>query len=318
MALTYAGDFANYWDNSADNYADHTFSLNAYASPTDLFTFYFDASAGKLHDNRGEGSSKGTNFASRREPDEYDIDNVSLLLDIGRDSARMGVEIELSRTDIDYTNNRIETQFRDRDESFVAGRVYVKATGKTRFFAEVSSEEFEYETPPLLQDSLDGDEQGFAVGVTWDATGKTTGTIKVGSEDKDFDVASRRSDDTFVWDVDVTWSPRTYSHVFLSGSSEALETNGTGAFIEATNFSVSWVHGWSDRMRSNVAFSVGENSYEGDPRNDDLSNFSVGFDYDWQRWVTIGASVSRNDRDSNQSQFDYDRNIFSVSLDMSL
>ena len=60
------------------------------------------------------------------------------------------------------------------------------------------------------------------------------------------------------------------------------------------------------------------NSYEGDPRNDDLTNFSVGFDYDWQRWITVGASISRDDRESNDSQFDYDRNIVSVSLDMSL
>jgi uncharacterized protein (PEP-CTERM system associated) len=116
----------------------------------------------------------------------------------------------------------------------------------------------------------------------------------------------------------VIWSPRSYSQVFLSGSSEALETNGTGAFIESTNFSMNWVHAWSERMRSNIAFSVGDNSYEDDPRNDDLTNFSVGFDYDWQRWITVGASISRDDRESNDSQFDYDRNIVSVSLDMSL
>ena len=318
IALSYTGEFASYWDNSADNYSDHTFSFDAQASPTDMFTFNFGASLGKLHDNRGEGSSEGTNFASRREPDEYDINNINVLLDLGRDSAKVGVEIALSRTDIEYTNNRIETRFRDRDESSITGRLYFKATGKTRFFAEVSSQEFEYETLPLLSASLDGDEKRFSVGATWDATGKTTGTVKLGSTDKNFDAASRRSGDTFVWDVDVTWSPLTYSHVYFNGSSKAQETNGTGAFIQSTDFSVNWEHAWSDRFRSNVGFGVGDKDFEGDPRNDDLTDFSVGVDYDWQRWITVGASISRNDRESNDSQFDYDRNIVSVSLDMSL
>ena len=317
LAFTYSGDFGNYWDNSDDNYADHTFSIDAAASPTDLFSFDLGASVGRRHDNRGEGSSEGQNFTSRREPDEYDINDVNVLVGIGRPNAMVGFEFEAGRTDIDYTTNESETRFRDRDESSVAGRIYIQASGKTRVFAEVTSKEFEYETPPLLGSLLDSEQQGFSVGATWDITGKTSGSVKVGSVDKEFDTGGS-SDDFTNWDVNIVWSPRTYSHVFLSSSQDARETNGTGAFIEVSNTSVTWQHGWSDRTRSIVSVGVGSSEYAGDTRSDDDSSFSVGLDYDWHRWITVGASITRTDRDSNVAAFDFDRNIFAVSLDMSL
>ena len=242
FAVTYTGDYGKYWDNSDDNYADHTLSFDAILSGSDMLTVDLGASLGKAHDNRGEGSSEGINFASRKEPDEYDINNISILADIGRDSAQVGIELEAGRTGIEYTNNSNETAFRDRDESRLAARLYTNISGgKTRLFAEIANEDIDYDITPLLSQSLDNEEQSYSVGVSWDATAKSSGSIKVGRLEKDFDSAAYGSaDDITIWDVGIVFSPRTYSHLLFSASVDAKETNGTGAFIEAQDLSVTW------------------------------------------------------------------------------
>ncbi len=321
VALTYTGDYGKYWAviwNSPDNYADHTLSFDALLSSSDMLSIDFGASLGRLHDNRGEGSSEGLNAAQRKEPDEYDLNNVNLLLDFGRDTARLGIELEAGRSAIDYSNNRTETRFRDRDETLLGARLYARGTGKTKFFLGVSTEEFEYSTSPLFGSSIDNDQDAWFVGAEWEATGKTTGAIKFGSMDKDFSAAARGDDDVTVWDIDVTFSPRTYSHILFSASNDARETNGTGAFIEARDLTLSWLHQWSDRCSSTVSYGTGDDDYASDTRQDDRDSFAISVAYDWQRWITIGAGISRSERDSNQNSFDFEKNVIQVSLDMTL
>lgn len=318
FALTYTGDYGFYDDSSDDDYDDHTISLNTLFSPADLISVAFATSFGKLHDNRGEGSSEGVLATSRISPDEYDISDISLLLDFGRDTAKFGIEAEARRTGIEYTNNRSETQFRDRNETYFAGRLYGRAGGKTRYFVEFATEDFVYDTDPIVGATLDSEQDVVSLGVKWEATGKTTGEIKVGRLDKEFDSALRRDGDITVWDVDITWSPRTYSHVLISASSDALETNGTGGFIDSQNFSLMWLHGWSDRLNSTVVVSVGDDEFDENPRQDDRNSYSVGLSYDWRRWATIGVNYSYTERESNINVFDFEKNVYSVSLELSL
>ena len=212
-ALTYTGDYAKYWDSSRDDYADHTISADVLLSPNNYYSVDFGASLGKLHENRGEGSSEGINAIQRPEPDEYDLNNINVVFDFGRDSARMGVELEAARSDIEYTNNRSETQFRDRDETNFGGRVYVRTSGKTRVFVGAARKDFEYDVNPLFGGTLDSEQQRWYVGARWEVTGKTSGEVRIGSVDKDFDEVTRTDSDLGFWNAAVTWSPRTYSQM---------------------------------------------------------------------------------------------------------
>ena len=319
LALTYTGDYGLYVSSDDDDYDDHTFSFDAEMSPSDVVAIDFGASYGMLHDNRGEVSSEGIIALTRAEPDDYDISNVDLELDFGRESAMLGFCVKASQTDIEYQNNRSNTVFRDRDETCLAARAYGKLSGgKTKFFIEVSDEDFSYDETPILGGTLDSNEQGYAVGVEWEATGKTTGAIKIGEVDKDFDAASKGEESITVWDVDVTWSLRTYSHVLLSAANTLGETNGTGDFIESTDYTISWLHAWSEQVSTTISLSIGEDDYIRSLRSDDRESISVSIDYDWKRWVSVGEGYSYRERDSNNSLFDYEKNVFTVNFDMSM
>ena len=323
LAVSYSGDYGLYWDSDDDDYDDHTISLDAMISPTDIFRAKVGAFYGWLHDNRGEGSSEGINALTRGEPDEYEMSTVGVELDFGRESGMFGVEIEASEDRIQYSNNRNETIFRDRDESYVAGRLYSRISGgKTKLFVQVDDNDIVYDNDPLLGGKLDSTEQGVSIGVEWEATAKTTGMLRIGEVDKEFDSVARRGNDSSLstWEASVIWAPRSYSTVTLSASKMPNETNGTGDFIDSKNYTICWNHSWSDRLATRVSFTDGADAYVGDAsgRDDDRQTLSLGVDYDWQRWMTIGANYSYSERDSDINTFDFEKNIFSVTFDMSL
>jgi len=319
VALTYSGDYGVYQDSDDDDYDDHTVSFDASLSPSDFVEVGFGASYGWLHDNRGEGSSEGLNAASRGEPDEYEISSVNLDLDFGRDSAMLGFLLQMSTDDIEYQNNLNETAFRNRDETDIVGRVYANISGgKTKLFVQASQKDNSYDENPILGGKLDSDEDGFSAGIEWEATGKTSGLIRVGEVDKEFDSSARKDGSINTWEVQVAWSPRTYSHILLNSSNEPRETNGTGNFIEAQDTSLTWLHAWSDDLSTTFTFTDGSDEYANASREDDRQNISLSLSYDWRRWMTIGANYTHSERDSNQNEFDFDRNIVSVSVDMSL
>ncbi|MBL4680774.1 MAG: outer membrane beta-barrel protein [Pseudomonadales bacterium] len=318
LALTYGGDYGIYANSDNDDYQDHSFSADAYLEMNSRNRFTLAASIAQLHDNRGTGSSEGAAATSRTKPDEYDLNGASALWEYGADSARFGASFNITLADIEYTNNRLETQFRDRDEVSLQARLYGRVQSKTRFFVELETRDIEYDTLPISGGSLDSDQDTFSVGVVWEATGKTTGTVKIGSTDKEFSAPSRQDADLNTWEVEVVWSPRTYSNVFFTSSSAPRETNGTGTYIESRSHQVQWLHDWSGRLHTSVSFALGNDEYDNDPRSDDRLDYSFGVNYDLERWINLGFTYSYQELDSNTAVFDYDKRIIAFSVDLSL
>lgn len=318
LSVSYDGDYAKYWQSDDDDYDDHTLSIMGAYSGNDFFRLTADASTAKLHDNRGEGASEGAAVTASGDPDEYDQDIAGIAFDFGREDARLGANLSLRTVGIEYTNNRAVTAFRDRDDTTFEGRIIGKLTGKTNAFVGYRNTDIEYDSLTVSGDTLDSDESTVLVGLEWEATGKTTGTIEIGRLEKDFDSPLVGEEDLTVWGVGVQWSPRSYSVISFNSSKDAAETNGTGAYIEQINHSVSWMHDWSERLHSTFTVSVGDDEYPGSARQDDRDNFSIGLDYDWQRWANIGLTLEHSERDSNDDLFDFDRRRIIMSLDLSL
>jgi hypothetical protein len=67
-----------------------------------------------------------------------------------------------------------------------------------------------------------------------------------------------------------------------------------------------------------LAAAIGKDEFDNSTREDDLETYSIGIYYDWRRWFTLGASYAYVDRDSNFDALDFDRNLFSITFDMSL
>ena len=318
ISVRYDGKYARYYDSRDDDYADHTVFVAGAYSGTSMVRMAADASTARLHDDRGTGASEGAGASLEGSPDEYDEKEAGVMIDVGRTEARFGMQLSARTLDIDYTNNRDITVYRDREDLTLESKFFARVSGKTRLFAGYRVNDIEYDSLTAEGSTLDSDEKAVFVGVTWEATAKTSGSIEVGREDKDFDSQLVSTGGQTIWDIGVKWKPLSYSTLSLDSSSGAGETNGTGDYIEQLTTTVSWDHTWSERLSSNVSVSIGEDEYVGDDRKDDRQEFVLGLNYEWQRWATIGLEYVGSERDSNSSLFDYDRREFYLTLNLSL
>tara|TARA_R110002072_G_scaffold89232_4_gene199970 strand:+ start:100197 stop:101321 length:1125 start_codon:yes stop_codon:yes gene_type:complete len=317
-SLTYAGDYALYFDSGDDNYSDHNFNADAFLDLGTRNDVSLSAGLKKGHDNRGTGSSEGSAALTRGAPDEFDEVSTVVGWDFGAKDARFGASLSADYADIEYQNNRLETQFRDRSDLGYKLRVSGKVQPKTSLFVEYGGSDVEYDTLPINGITLDSDQQQVSVGVEWQVTGKTSGSVKFGQTDKNFDAASRGDGTNSSWEAEVNWAPRTYANIYFTTTRGIRETNGTGSFIDARDYSVSWVHDWSSYLHTTVSASKGMDEYEGDPREDDRDDYSMRVGYDFRRWLSVDIGYSYQDRDSNDDTFDYDKSSIFLSMDLAL
>jgi hypothetical protein len=335
VAVTYAGDYGFYSSGSDDNYDDHTLSLDGTLEANARNRFNLAGSFARLHDARGTGGSEGVIANSRAEPDEYEATDYTLVYGFGSEDAILGIALTAGATDIEYQNNRSETQFRDREDTNYGIKVSGQLAPKTRTFVEYTQRDIGYAFVPQLRDSqrdaievipgvpllgtsLDSQEQNISVGAEWEATGKTTGTIKMGRLNKDFDEVTRDDASFINWTAAVMWMPRTYSTLNFTASKAPQETNGTGTFIESMSYGVDWTHDWSSYLHSNVYVGLGNDTFQNDTREDDRETFGASINYDIDSWINVAMGYSFTRRDSNNNLFDFDRNQFMISLDVSL
>lgn len=318
ISVRYDGAYARYYDSRDDDYADHTVFVSGAYSGTSMVRMAADASTARLHDDRGTGASEGAGASLEGSPDEYDEKEAGVMIDVGRTEARFGMALSARTLDLEYTNNRDITVYRDREDLTLEGKFFARVSGKTKLFAGYRVNDIEYDSLSAEGTTLDSEERATFVGVVWEATAKTTGSIEIGRQDKDFDSQLISTDAQTVWEVGVKWEPLTYSTFSLDSSSGAGETNGTGDFIDQLTTTVSWDHKWSERLSSTVSIAIGEDEYVGDDRKDDRQEVALGLDYAWQRWATIGLQYIGTERDSNANLFDYDRRQFYLTLNLSL
>ena len=145
--------------------------------------------------------------------------------------------------------------------------------------------------------------------------------MKFGTYDKDFDknAATRPDKDGTSLVANITWSPRTYSHVTLTAVNQPNETANGDNFYTSNYYTLAWQHGFNDKVSLNANVLSGSDEYEGSSnRKDDLLNYGVGVKYAFQRWLDVALNYDYAERDSNQANSDFEANIVSLSATVSL
>jgi len=318
----YEGDFARYSDSSPDNYDDHYLEAGAYLALGQRGSFDIVGSYDDAHDDRGTGLTEGFDPAINipPEPDEYQLAKILGRFSFGSIASKGRLVLETGYRDLEYTNHLDRTRFFDRSENHGEATFYFRVMPKTSLLLDARLTEIDYLNDRTLQPSLNSKEYRYLFGVTWDTTAKTTGTVKVGYVQKTFDESARGEFSDPSWEVDVRWSPRTYSHFDFQTARLPSETNGLGDFIDNTSYSATWEHEWSDRIKSRLGARYLEQDYRGSTlnRKQELTEYSFSLSYEMRRWLSWTAGVEVNSRNSNIDRFEFDGNVYSISVLMTL
>jgi len=92
------------------------------------------------------------------------------------------------------------------------------------------------------------------------------------------------------------------------------EATGVGDFILNERYGTAWNHKWSSQLTSVVTLTRSDDEFGGNPRKDKTDSLGLKLNYKAMRWLSIGGEYTSSKRDSNQSAFNYKKNIFMFTV----
>ena len=306
-------DDGRYGSSAADNYTDYTLIGNGDMVFSGRAGLKLRAEYRQGHDARGTTDAAGT-----ATPNQYENYGVGGILRYGAPGAQGRIELDGSAFRRHYTNNSAATDSIDHDTSTLGGTFFWRVMPRTELLAQISHANLNYAQGTSTQDST---EDRYLVGAKWEATAKTSGTAKFGWQSKKFDAAARQNiSGASSWDVGVRWSPLTYSVLDFVSSKQASESTGVGDAIVGKNYGATWSHAWSSRLRTQALASFRNDVFTGAgvTRKDDTTSFGLKVAYDFRRWLRLSAEFTHTQRDSNDNNLDYKRNLLLFTVGATL
>lgn len=299
----------HYSDSTDDDYQDYLASnqLDLALSHRQFLRLGYDFIRG--HDPRG---STDRPISSR--PDKYQLITPSALYAFGAPGAQGRIELYITDGYKTYMNNRSTTAASDRDTRDMGGAFYWRVMPKTYVLVDLRDTDIDYRQPGSLFSS---EEKRYLVGVTWEATAATSGTLKVGRLKKEFD-SGKPSFSGTGWEGTISWAPRTYSTFDFYTARTTNESTGLGDFILSDIYGVAWNHSWNSLVTTGVNLRHQRDEYQGFDRNDETTSLGLRVGYRFRRWLTLGAEYTRTNRSSNQSTFEYDKNLYLLTATASM
>jgi hypothetical protein len=309
-SLAYDGTFGRYNSSSADNYNYHVLTALADMDLSTRARLKLGADHALKSDPRGSLPTAATLV-----PNEYKQSGINGLFAYGAEGAMGRFEFEGAYTDKAYTNNRTVTTNLDVNTSKAGATFFWRIAPKTEWLFQGVYTKADYKAGTAITDNT---EYKLLTGLKWEATAQTQGTFKIGYAEKKFANATLNKAKGINWEGGVKWSPLTYSTVDFTTGQAFNDPLGGGNFINNNSYNVKWTHSWTERIKSEVAGGIITDKYDGLNRNDTTNSLGFKLTYDMQRWLTLGAEYTYTNRDSNQDNFDYKKNLLLFSAKVAL
>ena len=316
--LTWQGEIGRYDDSPVDDYETWSLRGSWDFDPSHRTSMGLFAELRDGRDRRGEGRSQGNLGLEQLAPDEYEMFSYGGRFSYGAIGARGRIEVELGRNELEYQNNRQFTEFLDRDDDHIEATFFVRIRPKTSLLLSVGHTDVDYRRTIMNQASLDSSEDRYGIGLQWDVTARTSGRIEFGKLEKDFDDPSQEGYDGEYWTAGVSWQPRSYSTFNLIASRETDESRGFGNFVLREDISLDWTHFWTTRFNTVLEYGVGTDDYRPGVREDDFTYWGVEARWQLNQYFQVGVGFHDYERDSNDSEFNYMRDVWMITLEASL
>jgi hypothetical protein len=308
FVVSYAGEYAKYFDNSDVNYNDHDIRLQANFDHSNRFTSGFDVQYKDKHEDFGDLNNIFDGFT---EFNRYTEQQINGRFAYGRQDSFGQLVLRLGRTDRDYDNNAQE--FRSYDRDLVSLAFYYRIAPRTRLLAEVSYQDYSYNPSENVID-LDNQYIRYLAGVEWALTNQLEGTIKIGFQDRDYDLERLQDIDGLSYEANVDWKPNSYTTIGIVAKRESIDSSleSAGGFLR-TSYGVNVKHGFTELTKLDAAVGYSKDELVFGANRQDTRNYAkLGVLHELLTWVELGANVSYEDRDSTQELADYE--VTSVNL----
>lgn len=305
--VSYVGNYGHYMSSSNDDFLHHEF----WAAGDNYFTTRARLGWGVGYIKRSDPRGATDRVASDK-PDMWHAPVLRVLGIYGAPRAIGRIELEGTMMQKRYDNNRDYTAVSDVDLNTVSGRFFYRFMPKTSLVLEARNTWADYVSPLSTMDNTD---TRLYAGLVWDLAAKVKGSLKLGRAYKKFDNAERRDGNIGSWEVDLSWTPLTYSKFDLEAKRGPQDSTGIGNYVVNTATTVTWTHKWASYFASRASIGQVKAEYTDDPRRDKTNLMSFGVFREMGARFRVGLDWSNTDRNSNNDTYDFKRNVTMATLE---
>lgn len=343
LTLGYAGDYLSYGEDyclvprDADcpngspqfdkgSYENHDFSAQGFLEISRQLRADLELSRSKLHQPAGTGLSVDDGaLQSLTEPDSYDNTLLRAQLSYGAPQARGEFRFGVTQTNREYSETvRNFNQLSEKSTAPSAAILY-RLGNKTQLLAGISESDV---TGGNSARKVSRQYVGFEL----DASAITSGAVRVNNVRENF--AGNQTDLEYIgWDVELTWKPRRFSTVKVTGGRETsrglfnLDDDALATFRSpdlglSTDIRVDWLHSWKERFSTQLGFQYNNNEVLVDDQSagalgkgasDVTTTVRAQADYSLRRWLDVGAFFVTDTRNGGTDERDYRRTLVGVT-----
>ena len=302
-----------------DDMIDHEFSLSAYNEYTSKHRTRLNFDYDNLHIRRGSGLTSGDPSLFPN-PIDYGQLNTRFYYQFGGLHAKMRIGAGLAYYEKEHNFYARITKFSDYDKVTFSTDADYQWGDVTYLTFDISTAGINYKYREPGEPSKDNRDSRVLVGVTWRGAAKINGRARFGYQYRTFDDAGRDNFHNGTVDLMINWLPK-QRDVYAFTLSRAAEDPGTEVgvdYIENFTGSVGWQHQWTHKIDSNMQFDYSNEDYIGADRQNKTTNINAELVYGFSRWLNLSAGLEHLVSSSNTSDYEYDQNIFTLSLKASL
>jgi len=269
------------------------------------------ANAGNSFERRGTSGSRpfdiGVQGNTDEGPDRIDYRRYGADLIYGRKLGRLTGVLGIERGDTGFQaddgDGFIAAGNRDRESDSIHLDINYFIGTKTSIFGRVQKTDVDYDRTFR---SLDSEQTDFLVGVRWKPTSRLSGVAGLGRTDRDFDNDDLEGYEGSNYYANVNFAISPFSNIKFAASRAVEEPSDFESnFYESELIGVSWDHSITPHLVFNVYSKWIDDDYD-TGREDQFSDWGIGLDYAWKRWLTAGVYYGEIERDSTRANVDYE------------
>ena len=196
--------------------------------------------------------------------------------------------------DLDFTNN--DQQSRDREDTRLESGIYLNLSPRTSLFLTGWQTEIDYVEETSSE--FDSTDTNLNVGIGWEPSAALSLLLEVGQIKKDFDDPVQEDQDTDSYRGKLSWLPTAYTTVNFYASRTFEETTVRTSPVTISDLlGVSFSHAFTSSIRGRAYYNLIDDELV-DTRMDEITDYGVGLYYDVNRYLSLGLSWDRTERDS--------------------
>ncbi|MDN3396909.1 outer membrane beta-barrel protein [Pseudoalteromonas sp. APC 3215] len=304
--------------DTTDNFTQVNVGAGVHKEFTSQHRLDVTGDADWLYEPRGGGLTEGQGSVID-ELVHYQQQNLTAHYEYGAQSSKAQVALTAGYYNKNYQNFTAISQYRDYDKPMLGITGYYNTQAGTRAFLEVKQENYQYDVIDSNGITRDSDDVKVLLGMEWEATAVTTGSFKVGYQNKDFESNLRDNFSGLSWEAAAVWKPLTYSTLQLVTSRAAIDPLLEGDYIRESVYGATWQHDWSDFLSSVVSANYVDQQYSGSfNRKDKVKNARLGLNYLASNFGMVTGYVDFIDRNSTQTNIEFDRVIVGLNFTFAL